>query len=164
MTRGNVEFCVVYDGRRPFALLALEDIQRAAGMNFNQLLHQTARTPPTILLSENITPSGLPIESAEPFAKRLIDLGARGAIVVRGRHVETVLPSTLLMHFLGPEGGQAMSAASFGGVILPGRIDLPPWNIICGRCGFPNSGTLALVRRRPPKCQNPTPPPHNLVF
>jgi hypothetical protein len=157
----NVHYCVVCDEQGwPAVLASSADLERASKQGFTRILDPGAGMPPAILAPDNIPASQL---AAHPSVT-LLEFGARGAILMSGRSVTSVLPASKILASLAggalPPAGRTMGI-SLGDIQLGGVLGTPVGRFVCRECGYLNELSY-LDEENLADCQNPSPPLHKL--
>lgn len=147
----------------PVALVAPDDLERAADRSVPVLKDPSSGLPPTIIIDSEVEIRTL-IQSE---ALTLFSVGARGAVVMENREVVGILPADIISKCIRKsELPATKSSKGIPGIVdteLPGPIIPRLGRIHCSVCGFTNMVSF-IDEENLPQCQNPAKPSHTLVL
>jgi len=162
LSAGN--YGVVLDSKGiPVALVASEDLKRAADRNIPALKDPSSGLPPTIIIDSEVEIRTLIQSGVLP----LLNVGARGAVVMENGEVIGILPKDIIIKcILNSESSATKKMKGIPGIMdteLEGSITAPLGRIRCSVCGFTNTVSF-IDEDNLPQCQNPPKPSHTLVL
>lgn len=156
---------VVLDSKGlPVALVASEDMERAADRSVPVLKDPSSGLPPTIIVGSEVEIQLL----VQSEALTLFSVGARGAVVMENREVVGILPKIIITKYIRKSESTATtkSMRTAPGIVdteLGGSFTAPLGRIRCSGCGFTN--TVAFIDGdNLPQCQNLAKPSHTLIL
>ncbi len=155
---------VVLDSKGlPVALVAPEDLKRAADRSVPMLKDPSSGLPPTIIIGSEVEIQTL----VQSEALTLFSAGTRGVVVMENREVVGILPAEIIGKYIRKsELTTIKSLKGVPGIVdteLGGSITAPLGRIRCSVCGFTN--TVSFIDEiNLPQCQNPAKPSHTLVL
>lgn len=148
----------------PLSVIKSDDLNRADRRGASSLHHPLACLPPTII-TDCETEMRILVES-KPFT--LLNIGARGAVVLEDKKVAGVLPVDILGKYIGNSDYKSLlkdmlTSASPVDTSLGGSSQPQLGIITCQECGYRNE-VIFIDENNLPTCQNPDPDkPHHTL-